>query len=353
MSKLIFSTRVDGTDVPVFFSGTQGDKPYVGVSELLGILGHSKTHADEFPRSETKLWQDLAPSDTTYPPNKLFTTEVGFAVYFGKTKLTNWACFKRMFDTINGYIADPTSCSATNPLCMIPPGHSSGSCINPNPGRPNNNCDLLSQIYQGVQNNTQLLQTILADVKQIINNGGGGNGTVDLTPILNAIAQLNTAVTQIQNSIDTLNQDLSTLQTDLDTRFTQLENNLTALSTVIETLQNNVATISLSVPNIETALANIISTLNAFINGALSQWGNESWDENIFPVPTIVNPFPPITNPLMSSDITTPSSTLSQDVVNTLNNLQVEVKRLNDYTEDFEKLLKNVDVKVVNRNNNK
>ncbi|UYE99083.1 MAG: hypothetical protein [Betabaculovirus sp.] len=172
MSRLIFSTRVDGTDVPVFFSGTQGDKPYVGVSELLGILGHSKTHASEFPRSETKLWQDLAPNDTTYPPNKLFTTEVGFAVYFGKTKLTNWSSFKRMFDTINGYIADPTTCSATNPLCMIPPGHSSGSCTNPNPGRPNNGCDLLAQIYQGVQYNTQLLQTILADVKQIINNGG-------------------------------------------------------------------------------------------------------------------------------------------------------------------------------------
>lgn len=345
MSRLIFSTRVDGTDVPVFFSGTQGDKPYVGVSELLGILGHSKTHADEFPRSETKLWQDLAPNDTTYPPNKLFTTEVGFAVYFGKTKLTNWACFKRMFDTINGYIADPTSCSATNPLCMIPPGHSFGSCVNPNPGRPNVGCDLLSQIYQGVQYNTQLLQTILADVKQILNNGGGSGGTVDLKPILDAIALLNTAVTDIQNTLTVLNQDI-------DTKFTQLETNVAALSKAIETLQNDVSTIVAGLPNLETAIANIITTLNAFISGSLAQWGSQTWDSTAHPVPTITNPFPLPITPVSSLITNSTNNNLSQDVVSTLNSLQVEVKRLNDYTEDFEKLLKNVDVKVVNNTTN-
>ncbi|AIS92021.1 polyhedron envelope/P10 fusion protein [Erinnyis ello granulovirus] len=341
MSRLIFSTRVDGTDVPVFFSGVQGDKPYVGVSELLGILGHSKTHSDEFPRSETKLWQDLAPNDTTYPPNKLFTTEVGFAVYFGKTKLTNWASFKRMFDTINSYIADPTSCSATNPLCMIPPGHSSGSCTNPNPGRPNGGCDLLSQIYQGVQNNSQLLQTILADVRQILNNGGG-SGTVDLTPVLDAIALLNTSVADIQNSLTSLNQDVSSLQNDLDTRLTQLDNTVTALTSALQTLQTDVSAISADLPNIETALANIIATLNAFVSGALAQWGNDVWDTTTYPVPTITNPFPQVS-------VTRSNNNLPQDVVSTLNNLQVEVKRLNDYTEDFEKLLKNVDVKVTNK----
>nr|UYX49655.1 calyx/polyhedral envelope protein [Darna trima granulovirus] len=342
MSRLIFSTRVDGTDVPVFFSGVAGDKPYVGVSELLSILGHSKTHADEFPRSETKLWQDLAPNDATYPANKLFTTEVGFAVYFGKTKLSNWAKFKRMFDTIAGYIADPTSCSATNPLCMIPPGHNSGSCPTPGPG-PNNRCELLSQIYQSVQYNTTLLQTILNDVQQILNNGGGGGGNVDLTPVLDAITALNTLVTDLQNALNSLTTDVNNLQTDIDNRLTTLSDAVAALATALSTLQSDVATLSASVPNIETGLSNIITTLNAFVSGAIAQWGADTWDVATHPVPTI--PDLPVVPPVVNTF--KPSGDLGKDVALTLDSLQKEVKRLNDYTDDFESLLKNVHVVAV------
>ncbi|AAQ21620.1 unknown [Cryptophlebia leucotreta granulovirus] len=320
-SRLIFSTRVDGTDVPVFYSGVTGDKPYVGVSELLSILGHSKTHADEFPRSETKLWAELAPNDTTYPANKLFTTEVGFAVYFGKTKLSNWASFKRMFDTIASYIADPTTCSATNPLCMIPPGHSSGPCPIPGPGP--NRCDLLNQIYQVVQNNTNLLQTILQDLQQLINNGGGGTG-VDLTPVLDAIAALSAQVTNLET---TLSESIAALNTLLQN-----------ITQVLTSLTTDVATIVNSLPNVETALSGIITALNAFINGATLQWGSDTWDTTTYPIEVIPNPF------TAAGVLTTNNESLPQNVAVTLDSLQKEVKRLNDYTNDFEKLLQNVQV---------
>ncbi|UYE99091.1 MAG: hypothetical protein [Betabaculovirus sp.] len=179
-----------------------------------------------------------------------------------------------------------------------------------------------------------------------------GGGSVDLTPILNAITHLNTAVTDIQNTLKALNQEVSTLQGDIETRFTQLESNVAALSTAIQTLQNDVSTIVASLPNIETALANIIETLNAFVSGALAQWGSDTWDLTTHPVPTITNPFPLVITPVPSSITKPTNNNLSQDVVSTLNNLQVEVKRLNDYTEDFEKLLKSVDVKVVNNTTN-
>ncbi|ACZ63507.1 calyx/polyhedral envelope protein [Pieris rapae granulovirus Wuhan] len=338
MSRLIFSTRVDGTDVPVFHSGVAGDKPYVGVSELLSILGHSKTHCEEFPRSETKLWQELAPGDTTYPANKLFTTEVGFAVYFGKTKLCNWASFKRMFDTIAGYILDSSLCSATNPLCMIPPGHSTGVCPTPGPGS-NNRCELLAQIYQSVQNNTTLLQTILNDVQQILNNGGGG--TVDLTPVLNAIADLSNLVGTLQTSINLLSVDLTNLQTNVDNQFSLLNAAVAAINTALVTLQNDVSTITAAIPNIETALADIINALNIFTEGVITQWGSATWDQTRFPIPSIPVP---LLKPVVKN-VTSPSSDLSQDVAVTLDSLQKEVKRLNDYTDDFEKLLKDVQIK--------
>ncbi|ABC61152.1 PEP/P10 [Choristoneura occidentalis granulovirus] len=330
MSRLIFSTRVDGTDVPVFYSGTIGDKPYVGVSELLSILGHSKTHADEFPRSETKLWQDLAPNDTTYPANKLFTTEVGFAVYFGKTKLTNWASFKRMFDTIASYIADPSSCGATNPLCMIPPGHNSGPCPNPGPGG-GNKCDYLAKIYQAMQNNTTLLQTILNDVQQILNNGGG-----DFTTILDAITNLTNLVTNLQNVLNTVTEDLANLTTNL----TDAVNSITS---VLDNLQRDVTNLNTNTP---LALSSIIAALNAFISGSVAQWGADTWDTTTYPVPTIADPF--VTLPTTTNEPLVISGNLSQDVASTLGSLQKEVKRLNDYTEDFEKLLKNVQIKATN-----
>lgn len=334
MSRLIFSTRVDGTDVPVFFSGVAGDRPYVGVSELLAILGHSKTHADEFPRSETKSWQELAPNDTTYPPNKLFTTEVGFAVYFGKTKLKNWSCFKRMFDTIAGYLLDSSSCSATNPLCMIPPGHNSGPCPNPGPGP--NRCDYLAQIYQVVQNNATLLQTILADVQQLLNNGGN----VDLTPVLNAIAALNVLVAALQNTLNTVVEDLTNLETNVDTQLAALTEAVAAINTLLTTLQTDVVTLTTAIPNIESALAGIINTLNAFVTGAVAQWGATTWDAVTYPIPpAIPNPFPVAVRSVTSDNVST------QDVAVTLDSLQKEVKRLNDYTDDFGKFLKNVQVK--------
>nr|AIU36811.1 ORF22 orf17R [Cydia pomonella granulovirus] len=342
-SRLIFSTRVDGTDVPVFYSGVAGDRPYVGVSELLSILGHSNTHADEFPRSETKLWAELAPNDTTYSANKLFTTEVGFAVYFGKTKLCNWASFKRMFDTIAAYIADPTACSATNPLCMIPPGHNSGSCPQPNPG-PNNRCDLLSQIYQIVQNNANLLQTILLELQQLINNGGGG--TVDLTPVLDAIAALATQVTDLQTTLTDLQTTLAQLATDVGDLTTNIDTQLAALTTLVQdlstaitNLQTDVTTLVNALPNIETALSGMINALNAFIAGAVAQWGADTWDTGAHPVDSIVNPFNG-----SFPNVTTADNALPQTVAVTLDSLQKEVKRLNDYTDDFEKLLKNVQV---------
>jgi hypothetical protein len=349
MSRLIFSTRVDGTDVPVFYGGTPADKPYVGVTELLNILGHSKTHADEFPRSETKLWQDLAPNDNTYPPNKLFTTEVGFAVYFGKTKLTNWAAFKRMFDTIAQYIADPSACNATNPQCMIPPGHNSG--FGPCPQPPNGGgggggggCQLLNTILQGVQNNNALLQIILADVKTILANGGG-----DLTPVLNAIAALTTLVNALQTSVNTLTTDLADLKTDVDAQLVALAAQLTALSTEVGTinasvaaLQTEVAALTAALPNIESALSGLIVTVNAFVQGAVAQWGQATWDTATYPVPTIPDPFPTVSPAVKSVK----ANVLSEDVAETLTSLQKEVKRLNDYTDDFEQILKKVDIKV-------
>lgn len=334
MSRLIFSTRVDGTDVPVFYSGVAGDRPYVGVSELLNILGHSSSHADEFPRSETKLWQDLAPNDVSFPANKLFTTEVGFAVYFGKTKLTNWASFKRMFDTIATYIADPSTCSATNPLCMIPPGHNSGSCPTPGPG-PNNRCEYLVQIYNIVQNNANVLQTILADVQQLLANGGGGGGTGDLTPVLTAIAALNTLLTNLQTQVNTLTADVANNTTELATLNTTVD----AINTAIADLAADVATLTTALP---TALSNMITSLNAFMQGAVAQWGADTWDTTTYPVPTIVDPFPVTVN---TNNEAARENHLSKDVADTLGSLQKEVKRLNDYTDDFSELLKNVQVK--------
>ncbi|AMF83769.1 pep/p10 [Cnaphalocrocis medinalis granulovirus] len=291
-TRLVFSTRVDGTDVPVFYSGVAGDKPYVGVTELLTILGHSRTHADEFPRSETKLWQDLASGDATFPPNKLFTTEVGFAVYFGKTKLSNWSSFKRMFDTIAGYIADSSACSATNPLCMIPPGHTSGGGVCPTPG-PNNNAELVALI----QINTNLLQTIINSL----------SGLPALTSLINT---LNTTV-----------------------------NNLSA----------DVANLIGDVGNLDTLLNNIITTLNAFITGALAQWGATTWDTTTYPVPTIPTlPLPTdsvTTKSVTSSSAPASSSSLTSEVANTLVILQKEVKRFNEYADNFEKLLKSVEIK--------
>lgn len=357
MSRLIFSTRVDGTDVPVFYGGAATDKPYVGVTELLNILGHSKTHADEFPRSETKLWQDLAPNDNTYPPNKLFTTEVGFAVYFGKTKLTNWAAFKRMFDTIASYIADPSGCNATNPQCMIPPGHNSGCgpCPQPPNGGGNSNCQLLNAILLGVQNNNVLLQTILADVQKILANGGGG--TVDLTPVLDAIAALTTLVNNLQISVGdltvelgtvtgdlaTITTNLATLQTDVTALSVQLNNlsvEVNAITDAIADLRVEVGNITVALPNIETALAGLIATVNAFVQGATAQWGEATWDLVTHPVPIIPDPFPTVRTLVPKN-----GNVLSEDVAQTLNSLQKEVKRLNDYTDDFEQILKKVDIK--------
>ncbi|AAM70218.1 hypothetical protein [Phthorimaea operculella granulovirus] len=295
-SRLIFSTRVDGTDVPVFFSGTAGDKPYVGVVELLNILGHSKTHADEFPRSETRIWQDLSGGATTYPANKLFTTEVGFAVYFGKTKLSNWASFKRMFDTINTYIADSSLCSPTNPLCMIPPGRNSGGGVCPPVIPPNN--DVLQQINQGVQNNAIVLQNIL----QKLNTGT----PVDLTPVLDAITALGTSVRD---------------------ELTPLQDSINAVRDTVTTLNNS----------LRADLNSVAATLNAYTAGAVAQWGADTWNTTNYPVPPIeISPVtpPPTPTPLV----------LTQDVAESLNSLQKEVKRLNDYTDDFEQLLKTVQV---------
>lgn len=314
MSRLIFSTRVDGTDVPVFYSGNVTDKVYVGVTELLNILGHSKTHADEFPRSETKLWQDLAPNDNTYPPNKLFTTEVGFAVYFGKTKLTNWASFKRMFDTIASYIADPSGCNASNPLCMIPPGHNSscGPCpVPPNGGGGGNKCDLLNLIYQNIQNQTTLLQTILNEIR----NGGGG-GTVDLTPVLNAIANLTTLVNGVSN-------DLSLLDAKVTLQIENLKLDINRIQTDISALvQANV--------NFEAAISSIIAALNAFMQGAVD-------------VPVIVDPFQITTtsDDGLPNKMETQQSNVSfpEEMAKTLVALQKEVARLNSYISELNKLL--------------
>nr|AIW65175.1 polyhedral envelope protein-p10 [Adoxophyes orana granulovirus] len=336
MSRLIFSTRVDGTDVPVFFSGTPGDKTYVGATELLNILGHSKTHLDEFPRSETKLWQDLAPGDATYPASKLFTTEVGFAVYFGKTKLGNWASFKRMFDTINTYLADSSACSPTNPLCMIPPGH---NIITPCPlPNPSNRCETLNQILQTLQNNSNVLQTILIDVQKLLAGGGGGGG--DLTPVLNAISDLQTLITNNQN---VLSDAISALQSGVDTNFANLDSKLntlndavTAATNAITSIQNDVNNLLTNMTNTQTGLTNVITTLNAYISGAIAQWGATSWDTTTHPVPTI----PPIETVTAAPRVTTESVSV------TLDSLQKEVKRLSAYTDDFEKLLKSAVVKV-------
>ncbi|AER41448.1 PEP/P10 [Epinotia aporema granulovirus] len=303
MSRLIFSTRVDGTDVPVFYGGVTTDKPYVGVTELLSILGHSKTHADEFPRSETRLYQDLAPNDNTYPPNKLFTTEVGFAVYFGKTKLTNWASFKRMFDTIASYILDPSTCNANNPMCMIPPGRNN---IGPCPPAPGNQCELLRL----VQNNNTLLQTILADVQQILAAGGGGGA--DLAPVLNAIAALSTIVTN--------------LQSDANQALPALENTTNELQTSVNELLADVA-------NIETALSNIINGLNAFKGGAVPQWGATTWNTDTYPLADIVNPI---------AEKKRVVSNLNAGVVDILLSLQKEVKKLTNQTDSFEKIINTV-----------
>ncbi|AEB00323.1 pep/p10 [Clostera anachoreta granulovirus] len=338
MSRLIFSTRVDGTDVPVFYSGVTGDRPYVGIAELLTILGHSKTHAEEFPRSEVKTWQELAPNDASFPSNKLFTTEVGFAVYFGKTKLSNWASFKRMFDNIASYIADPSPCGPNNPLCMIPPGHSSGPCPSPNPN-PNNRCEYLAQINQGVQFNTSLLQTILADLQRLIAGGGGGTG--DLTPVLDAVAALNVVVTAIQTQLNAVATELGELRTSGDARFTAIDQALAALTPLLNTLQGDINTLTTALPTTETALTNIINTLNAFVTGAIAQWGATTWDRTTYPVPTLTSPFP--VNPPV---LTQTRGDLPGDVASTLDLLQKEVKRFNDHTDDFEKLLHSLEVRV-------
>jgi Baculovirus polyhedron envelope protein, PEP, N terminus len=311
MSKLIFSTRVDGTDVPVFYGGNVTDKAYVGVTELLNILGHSKTHADEFPRSETKLWQDLAPNDNTYPPTKLFTTEVGFAVYFGKTKLTNWASFKRMFDTIATYIADPSGCNSSNPLCMIPPGHNSscGPCPLPPNGNGGNKCDLLNLIYQNIQNQTVLLQTILNEIR----NGGSG-GNVDLTPVLNAIANLTSLVNSVSNDLNLLDAKITL----------QIEN----LSVDVNRIQSDVNTLVQANVNFETAISSIVAALNAFIQGEVD-------------VPVIVDPFPTNNNNNNNNnpEPQPPAVNFPEEMAKTLVALQKEVAQLNSYISELNKLL--------------
>ncbi|QOD39984.1 Maph21 [Matsumuraeses phaseoli granulovirus] len=332
-TRLIFSTRVDGTDVPVFYSGVAGDKPYVGVSELLNVLGHSKTHAEEFPRGETKLWQDLAPNDATFSPSKLFTTEVGFAVYFGKTKLTNWAQFKRMFDTIAGYVADSSTCSATNPLCMIPPGHNSSNPCPPGSGS-NNRCEYLVQILQTLQNNQTLLQAILADVQQILANGGTAT---DLTPVLDAVQAVNALVSTLQTTVNTLD-------TDVTAQLTTLNDTVDTLNTALTTLATNVNSILTSLPNINSALSNIINALNSFVTGAVAQWGATTWDTAAYPVVTAVDPFVNVNVPAVATAFDSGNVSVN-NVASALDSLHKEVLRLNNFADDFDKLLKSVQVK--------
>nr|ANY57540.1 PlxyGVORF21 protein [Plutella xylostella granulovirus] len=320
MSRLIFSTRVDGTDVPVFFGGAPTDKPYVGVSELLNILGHSKSHAEEFPRSETKLWSELAPGDTTFPANKLFTTEVGFAVYFGKTKLNNWACFKRMFDTIESYILNPAGCTATNPLCMIPPGFNTG--CGSNPCNPNNGD--LGQVLA-------LLQQILA----IISNPNPTN-PVDLTPVLDAIAALAAQVTALTTTVNTINDNVTALDGRITNLETTLDNFVITTNTSLLTLQADITNILDLLTPLTQALSNTINTLNPFVAGIVA--ATPTFDSTTYPVVPIVNP---LLNP--------PAARLaSEDVVDTLDTLQKEVKRFNDYTDTFQQLLKNVKIQSAN-----
>ncbi|ACH69368.1 pep [Trichoplusia ni granulovirus LBIV-12] len=383
-SRLIFSTRVDGTDVPVFFSGVATDKPYVGVKELLNILGHSMTHADEFPRSETKLWQDLAPGDVTFPPNKLFTTEVGFAVYFGKTKLTNWARFKRMFDLIAQYIADPTPCNATNPLCMIPPGRQSGCGPCPLPG-PGNNCDVLSQLLQILQNQGAVLQAILADVQQILANGGGGGGCdltgvlADLQTLLTQVAALTTTVNTIAGQINTISTDVGGLVTAVANLSTQIDNintslvNLTVsvnaltnsvdiINTRLDTLETNVGSLLASVANLVNSIAGLVTDVGNIANGLAALEATVAANTNTL---NILNANVQLILDILQPPINVTSSSsggedkegvsalpddqkkaLVNDIYKRLGSLDTEVKRLNNFNDGFNKVLKNSQIKV-------
>ncbi|ABY47709.1 polyhedral envelope protein/p10 fusion [Helicoverpa armigera granulovirus] len=382
-SRLIFSTRVDGTDVPVFFSGVATDKPYVGVKELLNILGHSMTHADEFPRSETKLWQDLAPGDVTFPPNKLFTTEVGFAVYFGKTKLTNWARFKRMFDLIAQYIADPTPCNATNPLCMIPPGRQSGCGPCPLPG-PGNNCDVLSQLLQILQNQGAVLQAILADVQQILANGGGGGGGCDLTGVLadlqtllTQVAALTTTVNTIAGQIDTISTDVGGLVTAVANLSTQIDNintsliNLTVsinalnnsvdiINNRLDTLETNVGSLLASVTNLVNSIAGLVTDVGNIANGlaaleatvAANTTTLNVLNANVQLILDILQPPINVSGGDKEGDDVSSAlpddqkKAMVNDIYKRLGSLDTEVKRLNNFNDGFNKVLKNSQIKV-------
>ncbi|AQQ80287.1 PEP/P10 [Betabaculovirus altermyunipunctae] len=376
-SRLIFSTRVDGTDVPVFWSGVVTDKPYVGVKELLNILGHSMTHADEFPRSETKLWQDLAPGDVTFPPNKLFTTEVGFAVYFGKTKLCNWARFKRMFDLIAQYIADPTPCNATNPLCMIPPGRQTGCGPCPPPG-PGNNCDVLSQILQTLQNQGAVLQAILADVQQILANGGGG-GTCDLTEVLAELQALLAQVAALTTTVNTILAEITTLSTDvaglltavanLTTQIDNINTTLVSLSVSVEAINNNIGLINTRLDSLETNVGSLLASVAGLVDsiaGLVSEVANianglaaleTAVAANTAALNTIsadVQLILSILQPLNGDDNANKANneepaqdkSLVSDIYKRLGSLDSEVKRLNNFNDGFTKVLQKSNVQV-------
>nr|AXS01037.1 pep/p10 [Spodoptera frugiperda granulovirus] len=378
-SRLIFSTRIDGTDVPVFFSGVVNDKPYVGVKELLNILGHSMTHADEFPRSETKLWQDLAPGDVTFPPNKLFTTEVGFAVYFGKTKLQNWAKFKRMFDLIAQYILDPTPCNATNPLCMIPPGRQSGCGPCPPPG-PGNNCDVLSQLLQLLQNQSAVLQAILADVQQILNNGGGGTDLTqvlaDLQTLLTQVAALTTTVNTLLGEVNNISTNVNGLVTSVANLTTQIQGindaitalqgtvaaintTLTTINTRLDTLETSVAQLLASVAGLVDSIAGLVTDVGTILNGvnaletavAANTAALNTLTADVQLILSILQPLDASGNVRVAKSAklveAVPSSdaALVSDIYQRLGSLDSEVKRLNNFNDGFAQVLKNSQIK--------
>ncbi|ABQ51962.1 p10-2 [Spodoptera litura granulovirus] len=362
---LIFSTRLDGTDVPVYYSGVQSDKPYVGVKELLNILGHSMSHADEFPRSETKLWQELVPGNPQFPPNKLFTTEVGFAVYYGKTKLHNWAKFKKMFDTIEFNILNRNLCNSTNPLCMIPPGHNSG--CGPCPP-PNNNCDGLAQILQALQNQNATLQAILAGVQELLNGGGGGGGTCDLTEVLADLQSLLTQVGQIASDlaaiagqltaigadVTSLSASVQTLIGDVNALVTTVNNLTTTVNTInanVETILNQLEGVDSNLATLLSQIAGLIQTINSLVSSVANI------DTNLLSLTATVNAnsqalaaltadvqlILSILQPLdgVNKKAAAPESLIGE-IYTSLNDLGSEVKRLNDFNNGFNKLLQNV-----------